>query len=133
VLADNGKVDSSDRVKLTRPAPDLTSNVEFDKKDPFTGLPAPPSGVKSNFKTNKDAKQFLEQLGPELTEQLVATAGYLNEATPEAGVAAFQALLSQSDELVRPGQCVQGSCSSAAHSLRVPQAAVLVGRHLPHS
>jgi hypothetical protein len=115
VLDKKGKFDSSSssssssRGRLTRPTPDFPSSVEFGSKDPFTGEPVPPSGTKYNFKSSKDAKQFLSQLGPELTDQLVVNAGNLNEATVEAGVAALEPMLNESEDMVSPAAvaCLQ--------------------------
>ncbi|WIA11308.1 hypothetical protein OEZ85_011431 [Tetradesmus obliquus] len=92
-LAQNSKSKGKDRGK------DVPPTAEFNKKDQFTDEPGPPSGKKRNFKTDGDARQFLQQLGPELTEQILLRVGNLGEDTPEAGAAALEAMLGRNDDL----------------------------------
>jgi hypothetical protein len=95
VLAQNGR--GKDK--------DMPPTAEFDEKDPFTGELVPPVGKKRNLKKDGDAKQFLQKLGPDLTEQVLLKAGNLGKDTLEAGAATLEALLSQSDDLV--SSCMQ--------------------------
>jgi hypothetical protein len=98
---------SSGKVKKERSPKSSAAGVNFNNTDAVTGQPALPSGRRSDFRKNGDTKQFLAQLGPDLTEQIAAAAGFLNQPTPEAGVAALEQLLQNSDDVV--------SCSAAAH------------------
>jgi hypothetical protein len=75
-------------------------DAKFDNVDSVTGEPAPPFGKRCGFKKNGDVKQFLTQLGPDLTEQLLSTANYLNTGSVEAALAALEQMLSNSDDVV---------------------------------
>jgi hypothetical protein len=90
----------NDKAKEKGKADDL--KVEWNNKDVLTGAPAPPSGKRRNFKTTGDAKQFLAQLGPQLTEQILNNARNLGADTLEAGVAKLEALMSSDDDVVGP-------------------------------
>jgi hypothetical protein len=80
--------------------PGWRGNVDFNAKDAITGEPAPPTGKKRFFKSDGDAKQFLSQLGPEMTEQVLLRARNLGADTPEEGAARLEDLLASSDDVV---------------------------------
>jgi hypothetical protein len=80
--------------------PGRRGDVDFEAKDAITGDPAPPTGKKRNFKRDGDAQEFLSQLGPEMTEQVLLRAGNLGADTPEEGAARLESLLASSDDVV---------------------------------
>jgi hypothetical protein len=73
-----------------------------DNEDAKSKADKPKSGSKrrGGFKKNGDAKQYLDELGPDTVEQILLNAGYLNKPTLEEAKAALDSLLSTSNDMV---------------------------------
>jgi hypothetical protein len=107
--------------QTTEQTGDLAVNEDAKLKADKTDKPDKPdkpdkiktaSKRRGGFKKDNDAKQYLDDLGPDTVQQILLNAGNLNQPTLEEGRAALEQLMSSSNDMV-----------SAAVSLSNPQPA----------